>query len=84
MATQPTPTPRVLIPGHFFIHRLKMFIENHPMELDLVFQMSAPAAFSWRCVGGRTVAQAIQYNTRVVGSKCPDKVVMQLSTNDLS
>ena len=84
MATQPPPTPRVLILGHSFIRRLKAFIENHPTELDLAFQISAQAAISCRGVGGRTVAQAIQYNMKLVRSQCPDIVVVQLGTNDLS
>ena len=84
MATQPPPTPRVLILGHSFIRRLKAFIEIHPTELDLAFQISAQAAISWRGVGGRTVAQAIQYDMKLVRSQCPDIVVVQLGTNDLS
>ena len=83
MATQPTPPPRVLILGHSFIRRLKTFIENHSTKLDLTFQISTPAVISWRGVGGRTVAQAIQYDTKVVRSKCPDIVIVQLGTNDL-
>ena len=83
MVTQPPPTPQVLILGHSFIRRLKAFIANHPTELDLAFQISAQAAISWRRFGGRTVAQAIQYDMKLVRSQSPDIVVVQLGTNDL-
>ena len=84
MDTQLTPSPRVLVLGHSFIRRLKKLIENHPSEIDLAFQISAPAAISWHGVGGRTVAKTIKYDMNVVHSICPDIVVVQLGTNDLS
>ena len=63
MATQDTPTPRVLVLGHSFISRLHESIESNPRDLDLTFQITTPAAISWHVVGGRTVAKTIKsYN----------------------
>ena len=84
MDTQLSPLPRVLVLGHSFIRCLKKFIENHPSEIDLAFQISVLAAIRSHSVGGRTVAKTIKYYMNVVHSICPDVVVVQLGTNDLS
>ncbi|KAJ7375293.1 hypothetical protein OS493_002041 [Desmophyllum pertusum] len=57
MATQDTPTPHVLVLGHSFIRHLHKFIDSNPKDLDLTFQIMAPAEISWHGVGGRTVAK---------------------------
>ena len=41
-------------------------------------------AISWHGVGRRTVAKMLKYDMKVVHSICPDIVVVQLGTNDLS
>jgi len=67
-----------------FISRLDNFVATNP-NLNHQFLLNNVATFTWRGVGGRTVAKTLQYDLPgpVVASFAPE-IFLQLGTNDLS
>lgn len=76
--------PRVLVLGDSFIRRLSHFLSGHSRKYSADFQLSRRATIKWHGIGGRTVAKTIQHDLNVVKSFCPDIVILQLGSNDLT
>ena len=76
---------RVLILGHFFIHRRRSFlIAKYSLAFLTNFHLGDDLVIRWQGTGGRTLAKTIQYDLGVVESFAPDIVILQLGTNDLA
>ena len=78
-------TPQVLIIGHSFVRRLKSDLRVQFDERAFRhFGLCGSAVVHMHGVGGRTVAKLRKHDLGVVSGLCPDIVIQERGTNDLT
>jgi lysophospholipase L1-like esterase len=77
--------PTILILGHSFVRRLRSDLSsNFDSRADRYFGLQATGNIHLFGVGGRTVPSFRERDLHVVSSFCPDIVILEIGTNDLS
>ena len=78
-------TPKVLILGHSFVHRLHSFIKRNEQNYDLNLGITEPVRLGWRGIGGCTVIKLRQpENLAFLSTFQADIVFLRIGTNDLT
>ena len=73
---------RVLIIGHSFVHRLKVFVQKK-RHMQAFSSLSGMADIYFHGVGGRTIAKFRKFDFNVVRQLVPDVIILELGSNDL-
>ena len=76
--------PRVLILGHSFIRRLRVFIIKNSPTYNLNLNINTSVTICWHGVGGRTIDKGRRFDLTEVERLKPDVVFLQVGTNDLT
>ena len=74
---------RVLIIGHSFVHRLKMFVQKK-RHMQAFSSLSGIEDIYFHGVGGRTIAKFRKFDFNVVRQLVPDVIILELGSNDLA
>ena len=78
-------TPHVLIIGHSFVRRLKSDLRvQFDERASKNFELCGSAVVHMHGVGHRTVAKLRKHDLGVVSGLCPDIVILEIGTNDLT
>ena len=73
---------RVLIIGHFFVHRLKAFAQER-RHTECVSSLNSNAEVVFHGIGGKTISKFRGYDLDVVKETSPDIIILELGSNDL-
>ena len=73
---------RVLIIGHFFVHRLKAFVQER-RHTECVSSLNSNAEVVFHGIGGKRISKFRGYDLDVVKETSPDIIILELGSNDL-
>ena len=77
--------PKVLILGHSFVKRLKLDLDaGFDERAQRNFKLSNSVTVDLHGVGGRTVSAVKRNDLHLLASICPDILILEIGTNDLS
>ena len=76
--------PQVVILKHSFICCLQDFIAKNAQDYHLNLNLTDSVTVQWNGMGGRTTAQACQFDVDEVIRFRPDIVFLQIGTNNLT